>query len=106
GEWRETVADGSCARARGDAKMAGGDDDKQSGIRSFSCALGPAPPEAPRATRPAPPYRLLIAGDFGIAEEGRRLPLSGDLAELLGEARPVVEVSAQNLLGSFPVTLS
>ena len=83
-----------------------GDDDRQSGIKGFSVGFGPAAAEAPRALSPAPPYRLLIAGDFGMAEEGRRLGLPGDLAELIGEARPAVEVSAQNLLGSFPVTLS
>jgi hypothetical protein len=82
-----------------------GDDDTQSGIKSFSVGFNPAAADAPRAIRPAPRYRLLIAGDFGLAEEGRRLGLSGDLAELIGEVRPTVEVSAENLLGSFPVTL-
>jgi hypothetical protein len=89
--------------------MAGEDrppEDRPSGISSFSVGFGTAPGEERQALRPAPPYRLLIAGDFGFADEGERRPFGGDLAELIDSAAPTLEVTVENRLGSFPATVS
>lgn len=84
-----------------------GDDDKTSGIKTVSVGFGSAPSSARQAIRPAPPYRVLIAGDFGLSEGDGSLPVAGrDLAELLADTRPRVAVTAANVLGSFPATVS
>ena len=82
------------------------DEGTPSGIKSFSGGFGSLPASSREAIGPAPPYRLLIAGDFGLPREGERHHFEGDLAELLLRSRPTVEVTAENLLGSFPATVS
>ena len=64
----------------------------------------PGPDEA-GAIAP-PPYRMLVAGDFGLEADGdRRMLGAGGLAALLAEAPPRVTVEAANALGSTPETL-
>jgi hypothetical protein len=80
--------------------------DKPSGISSFSVGFGTSAAGERRALPPAPPYRLLVAGDFGFAEEGERRSFAGDLAELIETARPGLEVTVGNRLGSLPASVS
>jgi predicted component of type VI protein secretion system len=82
-------------------------DEKPSGIKSVSVGFGQTSATPRQAIMQAPPYRVLIAGDFGLLEDAGSLRVSGrDLAELLGEVRPRVTVTVANILGSFPVTIS
>ena len=81
------------------------DDKPDSGIKSFGVGFGPAPSAS--AIQPPPPYRVLIAGDFGIAEDGNVHDLAGsDVADLLDDLRPSIPVSVDNLLGSHPSTVT
>lgn len=79
-----------------------GQDEHKGGIASFSIGLGK---EGPRATpvSPVPPFRVLIAGDFGLAAADAALNITGlDTAEILTPHAPAFSVSADNLLGSHP----
>lgn len=82
-------------------------DDRPSGIKSVWVGFSSASSAPRQAIRPAPPYRLLIVGDFGLPEDGGNLLVSSrDLTELFGETRPRLAVTVENLLGSFPATVS
>lgn len=56
--------------------------------------------------KPAPPYRMLVVGDFGFTQTGEHHRLvDGNFADILGETGGIF-VSVDNLLGSFPTTVS
>ncbi|MHA7776847.1 hypothetical protein [Roseibium sp. M-1] len=80
-------------------------DKPKGGIASFSIGLGKdghgAVPVAP-----PPPFRVLIAGDFGLAPGRPAFNITGeDVAEILEPNRPSFSVRATNLLGSHPSEL-
>ncbi|MTI04857.1 hypothetical protein E1180_04930 [Roseibium denhamense] len=81
------------------------DDDKTSGIKSFSVGLGDGS-QRPGARTPPPAFRVLIFGDFA-AKQGTSAEITGkDMAELLEQFSPTLTVEAENLLGSLPAVLS
>jgi len=56
--------------------------------------------------KPAPPYRMLVVGDFGFTQTGEHHRLvDGNFADILAETGGIF-VSVDNLLGSFPTTVS
>jgi len=82
-----------------------GQDENKGGIASFSIGLGKDGPQATPVS-PAPPFRVLIAGDFGLSGSGAALNVTGlDTAEILQPNAPVFSVTAENLLGSHPAVL-
>ncbi|MEO9529866.1 hypothetical protein [Roseibium sp.] len=82
-----------------------GQDDVTGGIASFSIGLGNAGTQA-RPVSPAPPIRVLMAGDFGLPAQAGALNVTGlDVAEILEANAPAFSVSAGNLLGSHPSDL-
>ncbi|WP_269584534.1 hypothetical protein [Roseibium sp. Sym1] len=79
-----------------------GQDENKGGIASFSIGLGKEGPQSTPVS-PAPPFRVLIAGDFGLASRGAALNITGlDTAEILEPNKPAFSVTAENLLGSHP----
>lgn len=79
-------------------------EEKSGGIRTVAVGFGGMTDPRPSPLQPAPPYRLLIAGDFGLGDSGNTLYLGkGTAADILREAAPEIEVTVPNLLGSFPV---
>jgi len=82
-----------------------GQDKPKGGIASFSIGLGQDAPNA-EAVSPPPPFRVLIAGDFGLSLQDAALNITGlDIAELLEQYKPAFTASADNLLGSLPSRL-
>ena len=82
-----------------------GQDQNKGGIASFSIGLGKDGPQAVPIA-PAPPFRVLIAGDFGLPAAGSALNITGlDAAEILQPNAPEFSVTADNLLGSHPAQL-
>lgn len=79
-----------------------GQDEPKGGISSFSVGLGSGAPRAVAVT-PPPPFRVLIAGDFGFAPDTGVIDVNGlDVAEILEDNRPDFLVRAPNGLGSHP----
>ncbi|ASP35434.1 type VI secretion system contractile sheath small subunit [Labrenzia sp. VG12] len=82
-----------------------GQDDNKGGIASFSIGLGNSGPQAVPIA-PAPPFRVLIAGDFGLKASRSALNITGlDIAEILEPNAPAFSVTVDNLLGSLPAQL-
>ncbi|MES0884474.1 hypothetical protein [Roseibium sp. SCP14] len=82
-----------------------GQDEKKGGISSFSIGLGSDTPMAAPIT-PPPPFRVLIAGDFGLASQQSAVNVTGlDVAEILEANRIAFSVRAANGLGSHPSEL-
>jgi hypothetical protein len=82
-----------------------GEDDIKGGIASFSIGLGNKGHSA-IPIKPAPPFRVLIAGDFGLAATGVAFNITGqDAEEILEQKTPSFSVSAANMLGSHPPEL-
>lgn len=82
-----------------------GQDDHKGGIASFSIGLGKDGPQATPVS-PPPPFRVLIAGDFGLSGSNGALNISGlDTAEVLQPNAPAFSVTVDNLLGSHPAQL-
>lgn len=82
-------------------------DQKESGIKSVSVGLGSGPRQRPDEVPPVPFYRVLLAGDFGINDDGICHELAGrDLADLLSDLCPEFTIEVENLLGSHPSRLS
>jgi len=82
-----------------------GQDEQKGGIASFSIGLGKDGPQATPVS-PSPPFRVLIAGDFGLSEPAGVLNISGlDTAEILQPNAPSFSVTVDNLLGSHPAQL-
>ncbi|WP_370201125.1 hypothetical protein, partial [Roseibium sp.] len=82
-----------------------GEDDIKGGIASFSIGLGNKGHGAV-PIKPAPPFRVLIAGDFGLAATGVAFNITGqDVEEILEQKTPSFSVSAANMLGSHPPEL-
>jgi len=82
-----------------------GEDKPKGGISSFSIGLGDGTHQAAPVS-PAPPFRVLIAGDFGLAAGREPMNITGlDTEELLEPHRPEFTVRAANLLGSHPAEL-
>ena len=82
-----------------------GQDRPKGGVASFSIGLGKegrgAVPVAP-----PPPFRVLIAGDFGLASGRPALDVTGeDVDEILKPNRPTFTATAANMLGSHPAEL-
>jgi len=81
-------------------------DDTPSRIKTVSVGVEPTEHAAPATTEP-PPYRILVAGDFGLRDEPVLHRLSGrDTAELLSAWQPSISVEVENRLGSLPTTVS
>ncbi|MET1413044.1 hypothetical protein ABVF61_12285 [Roseibium sp. HPY-6] len=79
-----------------------GQDEPKGGISSFSVGLGSGAPRAV-AVVPPPPFRVLIAGDFGFAADTGVIDATGlDVEEILERNRPDFLVRAPNGLGSHP----
>ncbi|POF33785.1 type VI secretion system contractile sheath small subunit [Roseibium marinum] len=82
-----------------------GQDEPKGGISNFSIGLGSGTPRA-EPVSPAPPFRVLIAGDFGMNDRPELLNITGlDSAELLEAHRPQFTARAKNCLGSHPAEL-
>lgn len=82
-----------------------GQGENKGGIASFSIGLGKDGPQATPVS-PPPPFRVLIAGDFGLSAAGSALNITGlDTAEILEPNAPAFTVTADNLLGSHPAAL-
>lgn len=82
-----------------------GQDENKGGIASFSIGLGNSGPQAVPVS-PAPPFRVLIAGDFGLPAAGAALNITGlDVAEILEPNAPAFSATVDNLLGSHPAQL-
>jgi len=79
-----------------------GQDEHKGGIASFSIGLGKDGPQATPVS-PAPPFRVLIAGDFGLSGAESARNITGlDMAEILEQGAPAFSVTADNELGSHP----
>ena len=82
-----------------------GQDENKGGISSFSIGLGDGTPQAVPVS-PPPPFRVLIAGDFGLPSNRGLLNITGlDVAEVLEENQPEFDVQSANGLGSHPAEL-
>jgi hypothetical protein len=82
-----------------------GQDKPKGGIAGFSIGLGKESPSASPVV-PPPPFRVLIAGDFGLAPGSPAFNVTGkDVAEILEPNRSTFVVTAANLLGSDPAEL-
>lgn len=80
-------------------------DDVKGGIASFSIGLGKQG-HAAAPISPAPPFRVLIAGDFGLPATGLAFNITGlDVEEILERNAPAFSVSVLNTLGSSPSEL-
>lgn len=83
-----------------------GNGDRAGGARNVSVGFGASPANVRPVASP-PPYRILIAGDFGLAREGERHAVGRrDIADLMETLRPELEVTVENRLGSFPVGIA
>ena len=82
-----------------------GQEKPKGGLASFSIGLGKKGPGA-MPVAPAPPFRVLIAGDFGLVSGRPAFNVTGkDVAEILQSHRPAFAARAANLLGSHPAEL-
>ena len=82
-----------------------GQDEKKGAISSFSIGLGS---NAPMATpiAPPPPFRVLVAGDFGLTGQQAAINVTGlDIADILATNSAQFSLRAANNLGSHPSEL-